>query len=573
MQIHALAVDYDGTLAHDGLVSEPTLKAIEKLISTGRRIILVTGRRLQPLIDLMPELHLFSLVVAENGALVYDPKSKQQTLLCNSVPTEFPQRLADLGVNRLELGEAIVATWRPFEKECLEIIQELALDLQIIFNKDAVMVLPSGMNKAVGLTAALERLGISILNTVAVGDAENDLAMLKLAGISVAVANALDSVKSASDLVLKEARGDGVRELIEQIIGDDLQSQSPFPKHRLQIGLQADGESLTIPLLGQRILVTGGSGGGKSKFGMRFLEELDKLGAQCVILDPEGDYQNINNAYVLGTGNRAPELEELTRVMDKTTGHFVVNLFRIPKAERPYYFDQLIHKLATLRNEKGRPHWIIADEAHYVAPREWQPAANWSDQQLTGLLFISAFPEKLSPAVFKSVNSLISVADDPQDALDVCQKLIGKCTDESGSEVEMTVPKDEQNWALLWRHGESKPVWFRRLDALTDSQRHQHSYYDGEMDPEFCFVFRGPKGELNLMVQNLRLFIQIGEGVDDATWNYHLHAHHYAQWFSDVIKSDELTSEAERVESDESLSPQESRAAIFSKIRKIFEVA
>ena len=49
----------------------------------------------------------------------------------------------------------------------------------MIFNKGAVMILPSGVNKATGLAAALEELGLSPHNVVGVGDAENDHAFLE----------------------------------------------------------------------------------------------------------------------------------------------------------------------------------------------------------------------------------------------------------------------------------------------------------------------------------------------------------------------------------------------------------
>ena len=62
----------------------------------------------------------------------------------------------------------------------LEAIRDLGLELQVIFNKGAVMVLPSGVNKATGLDAALDELGLSPHNVVGVGDAENDHAFLAL---------------------------------------------------------------------------------------------------------------------------------------------------------------------------------------------------------------------------------------------------------------------------------------------------------------------------------------------------------------------------------------------------------
>jgi hypothetical protein len=101
-------------------------------------------------------------------------------------------------------------------------IHEMGLDLQIVFNKHSVMVLPASINKATGLTAALDELGETAEATVAVGDAENDLVMLGLSGCGVAVGNALPSVKDRADLVMDGRAGEGVRQLIRWMLADDL---------------------------------------------------------------------------------------------------------------------------------------------------------------------------------------------------------------------------------------------------------------------------------------------------------------------------------------------------------------
>src|SRR5205823_4267005 len=95
----------------------------------------------------------------------------------------------------LSVGQVIVATWHPHEQAVLDTIRDLGLELQVVFNKGAVMILPSGVNKATGLLAALNSLGLSPHNAVAIGDAENDHALLAACECGVAVANALPSVK------------------------------------------------------------------------------------------------------------------------------------------------------------------------------------------------------------------------------------------------------------------------------------------------------------------------------------------------------------------------------------------
>ncbi len=141
--------------------------------------------------------------------LLYDPISGEKQKLAEPPPREFIEELARRGVPQLETGDVIVATWEPHEKTVLDVIRDQALELQIIFNKGAVMILPTGVNKATGLRAALNRLGLSHLNAVGIGDAENDEAFLKLCDVSAAVDNALDVVKRQVNIVTRGARGAG----------------------------------------------------------------------------------------------------------------------------------------------------------------------------------------------------------------------------------------------------------------------------------------------------------------------------------------------------------------------------
>lgn len=221
MHFRVLAADYDGTLAHDGVVDDKTIIALERLRNSGRRIVLVTGRHLPDLCQIFPRLELFDRVVVENGGLLYRPETREQKMLCPPPNPRFIALLRERNVP-FALGRTIVATWQPHDSEVLTAIRDLGLDLQVIFNKGSVMVLPSGVNKATGLQVALDELGVSYHHVVSVGDAENDLSFMRLSACSVAVANALPSLKEHADVVLDKPRGGGVTELIDDLIADDL---------------------------------------------------------------------------------------------------------------------------------------------------------------------------------------------------------------------------------------------------------------------------------------------------------------------------------------------------------------
>ncbi|MGC1718182.1 MAG: HAD family hydrolase [Isosphaeraceae bacterium] len=226
MRYLALATDFDGTLAQEGRVERPTLAALDRLRASGRRLVLVTGRELDELLGIFPEIGRFDRVVAENGALLYDPATKAARDLAPPPPPLLLEDLRRRGVP-FSVGRSIVATVEPHEHAVLAAIQALGLEWHITFNKGSVMALPSGVTKATGLASALKELGIVQDRVVGVGDAENDHAFLRLCGLSAAVSNALPSLIAAVDLVTAGARGTGVAELIDAFLADDLAHVKP----------------------------------------------------------------------------------------------------------------------------------------------------------------------------------------------------------------------------------------------------------------------------------------------------------------------------------------------------------
>jgi hydroxymethylpyrimidine pyrophosphatase-like HAD family hydrolase len=224
MRYVALASDYDGTLACDSHVSDKTLAAITRLKESGRKFILVTGRELPELESVFPDYRLCDAIVAENGALLSFPGDGREEVLGEPPPEAFLSEAVRRGVKPFSQGKVIFATWRPHEAAVLDIIQTLGIEYQIIFNKRAVMVLPSGINKAKGLSKVLKRMEIAPAHVVGVGDAENDHAFLESCAVAAAVENALPTLKEKCDLVLSGDHGEGVTELIDRILADDLAS-------------------------------------------------------------------------------------------------------------------------------------------------------------------------------------------------------------------------------------------------------------------------------------------------------------------------------------------------------------
>jgi hydroxymethylpyrimidine pyrophosphatase-like HAD family hydrolase len=221
LRFQAIASDYDGTLARDGRVDPDTMAGLERARQSGRKLILVTGRELPSLRDVFSHLHLFDWIVAENGALLYHPETGEERLLCPAPSAELVASLRKQGVP-LSVGRCIVATVRPpHDVAVLLAIQQLNLSLQVIFNKESVMILPRGINKTTGLSAVLSDLGLSSQSVVGIGDAENDHEFLGFCGCSVAVANALPALKQRADVVTGGSYGAGVIEVINRLIETD----------------------------------------------------------------------------------------------------------------------------------------------------------------------------------------------------------------------------------------------------------------------------------------------------------------------------------------------------------------
>ena len=214
----ALATDYDGTLASDGKVLPGTLTALVRVRLAERKLILVTGRELSSLLATMPQVGMFSRVVADNGAELYRPSTGTEERLSQPPSPEFVKKLRAEGVRPLSVGRSVVATLRVHAKPVVRVIQEMGLDLKISMNRESMMILPAGVNKATGLEAALDDLDLSFAQVVGIGDAENDLTFLGRCGFSVAVANALPMVKSIADMVTREEEGAGVAECIDRLL-------------------------------------------------------------------------------------------------------------------------------------------------------------------------------------------------------------------------------------------------------------------------------------------------------------------------------------------------------------------
>ncbi len=562
MHYQALATDYDGTLATDGRVDEAVLAALHAVRASGRRLILISGREHDDLLRVFPSLHVFDRVVLENGGLLIRPADGDAVPLGEPPPRSFIDSLRRRGVSPLSTGHVIVSSWEPNENAVLESIREMGLEYQVIFNKGAVMVLPPGINKASGLRAALKDLQLSPHNVVGIGDAENDQSFLQICGCSVAVANALPSIKQASDMVTAGARGSGVQEIASRLIENDL-ADAPLSASRHRVVLNADsGEGeVILPPRGSSVLVAGSSGSGKSTLIQALLEKLVEHEYQYCVIDPEGDYEHLPATLVAGSREHAPDVAQVVEHLEEPDVNLAVNLLAISLAERPAFFTELLSALLRLRVRRGRPHWTVVDEAHHMLPAD--DVSSGMAQPFGGMIFVTVHPDQLSATALSAVDLIIAVGAAARETIEMFCRQIGRPAPPLPEE---PLTPDE---ALTWSPSAAEnPNRIAALKPRGERRRHIRKYAEGQLGQDKSFYFRGPDCRLNLRAQNLGLFMQMADGVDDATWVHHLRAGDYSRWLRDSIKDLELAAEAERAEAEPEADPSWTRERIRAAIER-----
>jgi hydroxymethylpyrimidine pyrophosphatase-like HAD family hydrolase len=564
MHYFALACDFDQTLANQGVVAPSTISALERLRASGRKLVLVTGRQLDDLQRILPQLALFERVVAENGAVLFRPSTGATKLLAEPPPHVFIDALRRRGVSPFSVGSVIVDSRQPQDAKILKVIRELGLELQVIYNKGAVMVLPSGVNKGTGLLAALSEMCISHHNAIAIGDAENDHALLSACECGVAVSNAIQTLQQRADLTTRTPDGRGVEEVIERLLRDDLRGvQNRLLRQPILLGTAADGRKVSIDSYDTGFVIAGPSSSGKSTVMIGLLERLTQRDFQVCLIDPEGDYSHLDEIVTLGSSERPPNITEIVQILHNPKSSLIVNLLGLPLTDRPLFLATLLPKLQELRAKFGRPHWIILDEAHHLLPRERCQAVSVIPQQLTGLILITVHVEAVLEAALKSVTGIIAVGPSPEQTIRQFSNAVGV-----PPPIYSPLPGRPGEVFVWLPNAAQGPLAVRVQPAASELRRHRRKYAEGNLGPDRSFFFKGPAGKLNLRAHNLNMFIQIAEGLDDQTWLYHLRSGDYSQWIRDSIKDEALANEVREIEKDgKGLAPK-TRSAVIEAINR-----
>lgn len=566
MRYLALAADYDDTLATSGTLSAEAEAALRDLRRSGRRLLLLTGRTLEELGAVYSGLDLFDCIVLENGGVLYRPSNRQLVTLCPPTALKLVPLLQRRGVEPVIQGATLIATRRPHEAVVLDTLRELGLELQIIFNGSAVIVLPSGVNKGSGLRAALRATGLSVHEVVGIGNAANDHSFLEICECAVAVDNAIASIKEVADFCTRGSADQGVMELIEELIATDLSSRAPSGGGDVIVLASRQEGPITFPPYGQSILISGPSSAGKSTFATGLIERLIERNYQLCIIDPEGDYGTLEEIVTIGHRLSAPAVEEVLRRLEDAEANVVVNLLGLQLEDRPGFFAQLFPRLQALRARTGRPHWIVIDEVHHLLPARWGLAASTLPQRLGEVILITHQPREVAPSILAMVDIAVAVGVGPEGTFS-----------ELASALRLPPPdvplRESDSDVSIWRRTMGvEPCSASVVPARSERLRHLRKYAEGNLGPK-SFFFRGPGARLNLKAVNLGSFCDLAAGVDDETWLFHLRRGDYAAWIRKAVKDEDLAREIGAIAEASHLLPHDSRRLVRDAIDRRYVLA
>ncbi len=505
-RLHALAVDLDGTLTHSGLIAPATLDALRQIRGEGVATILVTGRSREDLGRYFPRLtEHFDDVVTDNGCVLAVGGVSQY--LAEPVDERLRWAMVGAGIE-LEVGDCLLSCDGAHRHLVVELIEHFGLDAQLLLNRGRLMVLPAGVTKATGLLAALHRLGLSRHNAMAVGDAENDLAMLTTAQMGVAVANAAPSVKAVADLVLEAPDGEGVRRLLTQDWQGTWAARQKHTRDDLTIGRFEDGEAACVPATTPNILISGESGSGKSYLAGLLVEALSALDFRVLVVDIEGDYLGLRHLpdVVVFSGHEPPDELVLESIMRWGGQSVVVDLSVVDRAVAAAYLARLPGLIASLRELSGMPHWVILDEAHSSlgSGGTMEGALGSADE---GFVFVTYRPGDLPRADVPLVGAVISVHGVP--------------------------PGADHSDATL-RLGDGPARTFVADPRQTSHARHWHKYTALPMTASHWFTFTDADGREVAIAHSVAEFAHLLRELPYAVVRRHVHRGDVSRWIADL---------------------------------------
>jgi hypothetical protein len=546
MKLSVIALDYDGTTAFDNTLDSSVRDAIADARSRGITVLLVTGRILEELRRVAGDLHFVDGVIAENGAVIHFPASDHTSLLAPAVPQAYLDELRQRGIPAIA-GSCLVEAGAADGVGLLETIRALELPLVLLFNRSRVMTLPQGVSKATGLHAALDMLRLSARNTVAVGDAENDHAMLQLAEVGAAVEWGSAPLKAAADVTVAGTGPAQVADYVRALAEHGRLPVMPRGRRRLRLGYTEDGREFSLAVRGRNVLVAGDAKSGKSWLAGLLCEQLILHGYCVCAIDPEGDYRSLEalpGVSILGGDDPPPTPRDLLRALRYPDRSVVIDLCHLPQDAKRDYIRSVLPALNVMRRRTGLPHRILLDEAHYFLHDAG--AEHLLDLETNGYTIVTYCASRLPPELLAAAEViLVTCESSPAEA----EALWQRCAACERTDVART------RWSMLGQlklgqamalpmteeaGGELK--LFDISQRLTPHVRHRQKYVDVPVTEGRAFLFLSNGGPGH-RARTLREFVDSLERATAGTLDVYIRRGDFSRWIADVYGDHALAGE------------------------------
>lgn len=419
MHYIALAAGFDGTLARDGQCDARCVDALRSLAATGRKLILVSGRGLRDLLERFAQIDVFDFVVAENGAVLYRPATRESAILAQAPSELLVQELERRGVEPLSVGNAVIRTDCSNRDEVGDTARRLGLDIQLLDDRLNLVVMPADVSKASGVHAALCELGLSFHNLVVIGTDAADVGLFRSAQCAVAVNNASGDLKRAADQVTAAQNCDGFLELASTLLSGEMLKVPA--RHRIPLGVCEDGREMALSPCQDSLVICGESDAGRSTLCQRLIAGLMARKYQCcVVTDALGDIGGDAAAFragmiVMGSALAAPRLNDVMAALEAPHANIAVDLAGMAHDLRQSFTQELLHRMHGLHERAGRPHAVLLHDARRLLNPEWNYRALAGQVEFT-MIYASTSMRDLPAAILDQATLVVSVDSDPDEA-------------------------------------------------------------------------------------------------------------------------------------------------------------
>jgi hydroxymethylpyrimidine pyrophosphatase-like HAD family hydrolase len=548
MKLRAFALDYDGTIAQDGVLNSQVRAAIGEARARGLVVALVTGRTLSDLKRVAGDLGFVDAVIAENGAVLSFPNGYSR-LIGQPPPSSLLEELRRRGVD-FTMGECILEADTASAPEILSAVRDLQLPLVLLFNRSRLMVLPQGVSKSVGLRRALTVLRLSQHNAIGIGDAENDHDLLAACEFGVAVGWGSPALCNVADLVL---RGDGpevVAGFIRHAAGEVKLPLGRMHRYQVALGTTDDGRAMALGVSGRNLLVSGDPRSGKSWITGLMCEKLILQGYSVCVIDPEGDYRTLESlpgVVVFGAEDPPPQLPDVARALRHPDMSVVIDLSHAARKEKIDYLRSLLPMVAAIRRSTGLPHRIVIDEAHYFLndPR----ARELLDLDLNAYTLVTYRPSELNADLRGTMDAiLVKRITDPRE-LGTLRKMAGGQIPEAEWKASIRALRPSQAALLPGpAEAEGKLQRFELLPRLTAHVRHKAKYFDLELIEDLGFVFTADGKTLGPAARTLKQFVLDLKTYPVAVLEGHVQRGDFSHWIMNVFHDPALATDVRKIE-------------------------